>query len=55
MSWMEGLSADLKWIQLLEPEAMPPIDTSDLTVLSDFWQSGSPEWQKRVKRAFKRY
>ena len=55
VSWMEGLIADLKWMQTLEQEVSFPIDTSDLTSLFDFWQSGSPEWQKRVKRAHRRF
>ena len=56
VSWMEGLIADLKWMQTLETEEVhPPIDTADLTQLFDLWQSGSPEWQKRVKRAHRRF
>jgi hypothetical protein len=42
-------------MQTLEQEVSFPIDTSDLTSLFDFWQSGSPEWQKRVKRAHRRF
>ena len=47
-SWMAGLLADLEWMRKLEPEAMTPVDPDDLTALFDYWQSGTPEWQKRV-------
>ena len=54
-SWMDGLLADLAWLGKLEPETTEPVDLSDLTALFDYWQRGTPEWQKRVKRAFRRF
>ena len=54
-SWMAGLQADLEWLRSLEPDAQTPVDPSDLTALFDYWQSGTPEWQKRVKGAFRRF
>ena len=54
-SWMEGLVADLEWLRKLEPDEQTPIDPNDLTALFDYWQSGTPEWRKRVKRAFRRF
>eukprot|EP00435_Cladocopium_sp_Y103_P059388 s1362_g21.t1 len=56
-SWLEGLLADLKWMQQLEVGFVfePVIDVSDLTSLFDFWQSGSPDWAKRVKRVLRRH
>ena len=54
-SWIAGLLADLEWMRKLEPEATTPVDPDDLTALFDYWQSGTPEWQKRVKGAFRRF
>lgn len=51
-SWTEGLLANLQWLRMTEQDAQLPIDLTDLTALFDFWQSGSPEWQQRVKRAY---
>lgn len=54
-SWLEGLLADLQWLQMMEHDVPSPIDLTDLTALFDLWQSGSAEWQKRVKCAFRRF
>lgn len=54
-SWMEGLLADLHWLQTMEHDIPSPIDLTDLTALFDLWQSGSVDWQKRVKSAFRRF
>ena len=51
-SWMEGLLANLQWLRMTEQDAQLPIDLTDLTALFDYWRSGSPEWQQRVKRAY---
>ena len=47
--------ADLQWLQMMEHDVPSPIDLTDLTALFNLWQSGSAEWQKRVKCAFRRF
>ena len=54
-SWIDGLQADLSWLANLEQDKRPSIDVHDLSALFDFWQSGSPEWARRVKQGFRRH
>ena len=52
-SWLEGLQADLTWLQQEESDVQPTIDPTDLTLLFDHWQQVPQLWQKRVKRGFR--
>ena len=52
-SWLAGLRADVEWLNVTLPSAIPQPWTGDFTDLIDFWQSSPTKWKRSVRLAFK--
>ena len=54
-SWLQGLQADLAWMQATCLTPLPEGIPQDLTRLFDLWQQGPRPWRKLVKQALRRH
>eukprot|EP00435_Cladocopium_sp_Y103_P062390 s1267_g24.t1 len=54
-SWLDGLLADLHWLQRSLPHALPFQIVDDLTEIIEYWQEANMPWKGLLKRAVKRW
>ena len=52
-SWIAGLKADVDWLHVTLPSALPQPWDGDFTTLIDYWQSSPTKWKRCVTKAFK--
>ena len=55
-SWLDGLTADLQWLQhVLPPSVLPAFSTDDFSGIIDLWQGDQLPWKSLLRRALRRH